>query len=115
MANVFVLAKAYQKKHPRTSWQDCILAVSKKKSAAKKVSGISKRKVTKVTTTKERYTISGFKQHQFQIITNEGSFKISSKSRAEAISSAKMMIKKENAHRAPATKKLIFKSAKLIS
>jgi len=38
MANIFLLAKAYQKKHPRTAWQDCIQAVKKspKKPAVKK-------------------------------------------------------------------------------
>lgn len=38
MSNVFTKAKAYQRKHPRTSWQDAIQAVSRKgkKAPAKK-------------------------------------------------------------------------------
>lgn len=51
--NIFVKAKAYHKKHPRTSWAECIQKVKGKKSvsgvkrktvgAAKKVSGPKKR------------------------------------------------------------------------
>jgi hypothetical protein len=69
--NVFTAAKAYSKKHPRTSWQDCIKAVSGKKkkapankaparrvgSGAKKV--VAKKTIVKRTTTTKINGIGG--------------------------------------------------------
>jgi uncharacterized protein YaaW (UPF0174 family) len=42
--NIFTKAKAYQKKHPKTAWQDCIQAVkvAPKKAAQKAVGKVSK-------------------------------------------------------------------------
>lgn len=41
--NVFVKAKAYQRNHPRTAWQDCIKAVSGKRKK-RKVGSVAKKK-----------------------------------------------------------------------
>lgn len=52
MANVFTLAKAYQKKHPRTAWQDCIKAVSGKKRGA-----VSQHKSATVGSSGKKYSV----------------------------------------------------------
>lgn len=47
MANVFTEASAYVKKHPRTSFQDAIQIVSKKKKKAAKKKPAAKKKVAR--------------------------------------------------------------------
>lgn len=59
-SDTFQRAKAYRKKHPRTSWQDCVKAVSGKKKAAPKKVGAKKptatRTVVKKTTVRKSVT-----------------------------------------------------------
>ncbi len=127
MANVMILAKAYQKKHPRTPWQECIKKVSGKKktpvrkAAVKKtvarkkvVSGISKKKVVKTTIKKERYSIAGFKVHKWTVKTNEGTFPIVATTKVLATKEAKLLIKAENLKRKLIKKKpLLYRSVAL--